>query len=321
MRCGIPQQLTGSGTTCPAGASGTPNDSNGVNNNCFDDWEVQFGQSRNSGATFRLSDVKELVHIGSLCTQGLNCTVNNGNRNLLDFFQVALDPAGAANVAFADDVSGTVNIEYTRQCAGVPAPRAVSRSPIPAKRSCPRLLRHIRSAASRPMATWPRVATDPAGDAINPTGAGGDTTPVDITNVQVRVTGTNLTTILTIANLATDPPTPITGTSDTYYYVAWQTAGTWWATLASEPQPDSMAFTLRELRHEHQPAHHLQRDDRDHHHGFARDDHHHRPAQRVGKPDDPSHQGQRLQCGRAGAARRRQQRRRCGRHGPGVHAS
>ena len=93
------------------------------------------------------------------------------------------------------------------------------------------------------MVTWQRVATDPTGDAINPTGAGGDTTPVDITNVQVRTTGTNLTTILTIANLATDPPTPIAGTSDTYYYVAWQTAGTWWATLASEPQPDSMAFT------------------------------------------------------------------------------
>ena len=235
-------ELTGSGTTCPAGASGTPNDSNGVNNNCFDDWEVEFGQSRNGGATFRLSDVKELVHIGSLCTQGLNCTVSNGNRNLLDFFQVALDPAGAANVAFADDVSGTVNIEYTRQCAGVSATsgqsiayscKAFLPPPPPPHPVC-------GVATNGYLAT---LATDPAGDAINPTGAGGDTSSVDITNVQVKVTGTSLTTILTIANLATDPPTPITGTSDTYYYVAWRTGGVWWATLASEPQPDAMAFT------------------------------------------------------------------------------
>lgn len=61
--------------------------------------------------------------------------------------------------------------------------------------------------------------------------------------MQVKTTGTSLTTILTIANIASDPPTPITGTADTYYYVAWQTGGVWWATLASEPQPDSMAFT------------------------------------------------------------------------------
>jgi hypothetical protein len=235
-------KLAGSGTTCPTGASGTPNDSNGVNNNCFDTWEVQFGQSRNSGAKFQVSDVKESVHVGSLCTQGLNCTVGGGDRNLLDFFQVALDPAGAANVAFADDVSGTINIEYTRQCAG---PSATSTQSI--SYSCKAFLPppprpHPVCGASTDgyLAT---VATDPTGDAINPTGAGGDTSPVDITKVQVRTTGTNLTTILTIANLATDPPTPITGTSDTYYYVAWQTAGAWWATLASEPQPDSMAFT------------------------------------------------------------------------------
>lgn len=146
--------LTGSGTTCPAGASGTPNDSNGVNSNCFDDWEVEFAQSRNSGARFRVSDVKELVHIGSLCTQGLNCSVNNGNRNLLDFFRVALDPSGAANVAFADDVSGTVNIEYTRQCTGLSATSTQSIN-YSCKGSCRRPRRHTRSAASRPTAIWP----------------------------------------------------------------------------------------------------------------------------------------------------------------------
>jgi hypothetical protein len=235
-------KLTGSGTTCPAGATGTPNDSNGRNNNCFDDWEVQFAQSRNLGQGFTYSDVKELVHVGSLCTQGLTCSTNGGNRNLLDFFQVALDPAGAANVAFADDVGGTINIEYTRQCTGRSATSSQSIAySCKAFLPSPPLPGSVCGSASQGyLAT---VASDPTGDAINPSGAGGDTSAVDITNVQFQVNGSNLTTTLTIANLAADPPTPITGTADTYYYVGWETGGTWWATLASEPQPDSTAFS------------------------------------------------------------------------------
>ncbi len=235
-------KLTGSGTTCPSGATGTPDDSNGVNNNCFDTWEVQFAQSRSHGTGFKYSDVNEQVHIGSLCTQGLNCSVNGGNRNLLDFFQVALDPAGAANIAYADDLSGTINIEYTRQCTGLSATssnqisyscKAFLPPPKPPSPVC-------GNPSNGHLAT---VATDPSGDAINPTGGGGDTSPADVTQVQMQSDGTNLTTILTIANLAQDPPTPVAGTSDTYYYVAWETGGTWWATLASEPQPDTTAFS------------------------------------------------------------------------------
>jgi hypothetical protein len=235
-------QLTGSGTTCPSGTTGTPNDSNGVNNNCFDSWNVEFAQSRDQGTTFSYSQVVAQNHVGSLCTQGLNCNLNGGNRNLLDFFQVALDPAGAANIAFADDLSGTVNIEYTRQCSGLSATSGQSihysckafYPPPPAPAPV------CGNSKDGYLAT---VATDPSGDAINPSGAGGDTSDVDITGVTMQTSGADLITTLSIANLSADPPTPIAGTTDTYYYVAWQTAGTWWATLATEPQPDSLAFS------------------------------------------------------------------------------
>ncbi len=41
-----------------------------------------------------------IIHSGTVSTGG---TFGNANRNLLDFFQVALDPQHRANIAFADD--------------------------------------------------------------------------------------------------------------------------------------------------------------------------------------------------------------------------
>ncbi len=91
------------------------------------------------------------------------------------------------------------------------------------------------------------VATDPTGDAINPSGAGESTSDADIIGVTMQSTGGEPITTLKIASLPADPPIPIAGTSDTYYDVAWQTAGTWWAALATEPQSDSLAFSYGNL--------------------------------------------------------------------------
>jgi hypothetical protein len=86
------------------------------------------------------------------------------------------------------------------------------------------------------------VVTDPAGDAINPSGAPGSTSQADVTNVAFSSDSTNhtLTTTMTIANLS---KTPINGTADTYYYVAWKFAGTWYATLDTEPTTGPVEFT------------------------------------------------------------------------------
>ncbi|GAC1442419.1 MAG: hypothetical protein NVSMB55_13100 [Mycobacteriales bacterium] len=65
------------------------------------------------------------IHRGNVCNNGTTCLVdqtagNGGDRTLLDFFQVAVDPAGRANIAFADDAStpGTSTVKYTRQNTG-----------------------------------------------------------------------------------------------------------------------------------------------------------------------------------------------------------
>jgi hypothetical protein len=43
------------------------------------------------------------MHIGDICNLGIACVAPASNRNLLDFIMEALDPAGCAHVAYADD--------------------------------------------------------------------------------------------------------------------------------------------------------------------------------------------------------------------------
>jgi hypothetical protein len=92
------------------------------------------------------------------------------------------------------------------------------------------------------------VIVDATGDASNPTGAPGSTAQVDVTNVAFATdagAGT-LTTTMTLSTL-TAPPQPIPGSADSYYYVVWSYGGKTYATLASEPAPDSQAFSYGEF--------------------------------------------------------------------------
>lgn len=106
---------------CPPGVTGVKNDNNGVANNCFQDWYVGFSQTLDSGSTWSTPvAASPVVHHGSVCDQGLNCNLNGGDRTLLDFFDMAIDPNGAANIAYAEDIDspGNATIVYARQCAG-----------------------------------------------------------------------------------------------------------------------------------------------------------------------------------------------------------
>lgn len=71
---------------------------------CWAHWNVYAAESVNADATsptftqFTASD--HVIHYGTVSTGG---TLGSANRNLLDFFQVALDPQHRANITFADD--------------------------------------------------------------------------------------------------------------------------------------------------------------------------------------------------------------------------
>jgi hypothetical protein len=64
-----------------------------------------------------------VVHIGSICTQGLACDLATprGNRNLAEYSSNTMDPLGLANIAYAGDVitpNGRARTHFTRQIGG-----------------------------------------------------------------------------------------------------------------------------------------------------------------------------------------------------------
>src|SRR6267378_1312210 len=84
------------------------------------DWHVYFSQTLNALATNisfsqkRVSD--HIIHHGNISQGGLTGTAN---RNLLDYFQVAIDPRGAAVISYADDHKDFFGNVYTsRQTSG-----------------------------------------------------------------------------------------------------------------------------------------------------------------------------------------------------------
>ncbi|MDP9101818.1 MAG: hypothetical protein M3N21_06695, partial [Actinomycetota bacterium] len=63
-----------------------------------------------------------VLHTGNVCNNGTTCGLTNAaeDRTLLDFFQVAIDGRGRANIAYASDAGTpkTAHIEYIRQNSG-----------------------------------------------------------------------------------------------------------------------------------------------------------------------------------------------------------
>lgn len=78
----------------------TSNDSSAV-------WNVYLAQTTNGGATFAQSLVSPHPnHLGVICPNGTRCAP--GTRNLLDLFQVAIDPLnGKAAIIYTDDTLST----------------------------------------------------------------------------------------------------------------------------------------------------------------------------------------------------------------------
>ncbi len=72
-------------------------------------WNVYLAQTTDGGATFTQSLVSNLPnHVGVICFGGTSCPP--GTRNLLDLFQVAIDPQnGKAAIIYTDDTISTTS--------------------------------------------------------------------------------------------------------------------------------------------------------------------------------------------------------------------
>jgi hypothetical protein len=81
-------------------------------------WNVYLAQTTDQGASFTQSLVSNTPnHVGVICTSGTACAP--GTRNLLDLFEVAIDPQnGRAGVIYTDDT-------ITKTASGDPLPQIV----------------------------------------------------------------------------------------------------------------------------------------------------------------------------------------------------
>lgn len=193
-------------------------------------WTVAFAQLFNATATDATGAarpavqanneaISPVIHKGSVCNNGTVCGITGpGDRTLLDFFQVAIDSAGRADIAYASDVSspGTANTVYTRQNSGLSAltgqpltPHSYTQPVVPTGTSCP----------------GPQVL-DPAGDAPGSTTNGTGEPNIasdDILNARFTTPdATHLRVALTLNNLSS---TPAPGTLSTQYVVHWTYGG------------------------------------------------------------------------------------------------
>jgi len=97
-------------------------------------WTVAFSQLGNAhAATPKVLNYSEaitpVVHTGDICQNGTFCSLvpvpgapfSTGDRSLLDFFEVAIDKQGRANIALADNAAapGSLISGYIRQTTGV----------------------------------------------------------------------------------------------------------------------------------------------------------------------------------------------------------
>jgi hypothetical protein len=81
-------------------------------------WNVYLAQTSNNGASFSQNPVNANPnHVGVICTNGTGCAP--GTRNLLDLFEVAIDPLnGLAAIVYVDDT-------LTKDSLGSPLPQTV----------------------------------------------------------------------------------------------------------------------------------------------------------------------------------------------------
>jgi hypothetical protein len=88
-------------------------------------WNTYFGQSQNalnSGPNFKLVQISDHpIHTGGICTNGLACqSVEQQNRDLLDFLTIDVDHTGAAYTTWASDNNARHDTRqyFSRQLSG-----------------------------------------------------------------------------------------------------------------------------------------------------------------------------------------------------------
>jgi hypothetical protein len=88
-------------------------------------WQTAFAQTiTGASASPRFSQSSassSVMHVGGICTNGIFCSLNNGNRDLADSISIAIDRGGSAALAWTDQgrvLHGPTHIEFACITAG-----------------------------------------------------------------------------------------------------------------------------------------------------------------------------------------------------------
>jgi hypothetical protein len=82
-------------------------------------WSTKFAQTTNGTDAvpkFAVTSASSgIMHVGGICTNGIFCSVNSGNRDLADSISIAIDRGGSAALVWTDQgtsLHGPTNITY-----------------------------------------------------------------------------------------------------------------------------------------------------------------------------------------------------------------
>jgi hypothetical protein len=82
-------------------------------------WKVTFAQTTSGTSPTpkfnQTSASSNVMHVGGICTNGIFCTLNGGNRDLADSISIAIDRGGSAALVWTDQgnvLHGPIHITY-----------------------------------------------------------------------------------------------------------------------------------------------------------------------------------------------------------------
>jgi hypothetical protein len=165
------------------------------------------------------------MHYDDVCLMGTGCIGSQGNRNLADFFVVAIDQTGAAEIVY-DDTSNKLVQQPNPNCMVQVADHCGAGVITIARQSSGVGL--FGASVSGPSNAPVSVLSDPAGDALFSVIGGSNQRGMDIRASRLRLDGQTLTVTMQVVNLSSPlaTVTAITGTANVQYVTRWQMGNT-----------------------------------------------------------------------------------------------
>jgi hypothetical protein len=165
------------------------------------------------------------MHYNDICLAGTDCIQSQGNRNLADFFNLAIDSNGAAVIVYDDTSNGLAQPGFTPD--NVQLVDHAGAGVITIARQSSGLGLYGKTVSGRSNAPVNGMS-DNSGDALYPVIGGSNVPGLDILGSSISLSGSTLTVTTKIADLSNPGATAsaVPGTNFLQYVTRWQMGNT-----------------------------------------------------------------------------------------------